>query len=89
MEELKTQRTAASVDAVIQSIADDARRDDCLTQVREWSRGRLVPGRIRFPQGERHCLPGAGARARGGAPLQTRQVQGRQALYLHQTSHGC
>lgn len=31
MGELKTQRTAASVDAVIQSITDDARREDCLT----------------------------------------------------------
>jgi hypothetical protein len=30
MGENKTQRTAASVDAVIQGIADDARRNDCL-----------------------------------------------------------
>lgn len=31
MGELKTQRTATSVDVIIRGIADDARREDCLT----------------------------------------------------------
>lgn len=33
MEELKTQRTAVSVDDVIQGIADDVRREDCRTLI--------------------------------------------------------
>jgi hypothetical protein len=34
MAELKTQRTEASVDAFVSGIADDARREDCMTLLR-------------------------------------------------------